>query len=119
MAKNWVEPRMKNEALLELAKGIYRGEVFTTEDLRSDLANVRLHFMPLALLDGKNIEKLRTHPPAILCEWRKHALPISRNGKPIFMSMILVWHTDAKKIYKIVRQLAEAAQTVLKAAEND
>jgi hypothetical protein len=106
----WEEPRLQAEEIVELARGIFTGEVFTSGHLpEHDQHLLPCVFMPLGFFSNEQRKEFVAHPPELLCGWLKDALPRSINGYPFLPKMQMVYAKDAALIWKGVKSLEMAA----------
>ncbi len=113
--KAWTEPRISRKKIAELALAAFRGQIFTSEQIRNaDGDLLAAIFVPLRFLSMKEQEKMRQHPPALLYGYTKDAAPRSINGYPIFFHMGMLYEQDAKLLKEKFAALVAAAKEVLK-----
>lgn len=113
MAKN---TGLTEPELLEVAEGIYKGQIFTDRHLR-DKSLIQNVFMVLALADQKTIDKIKASKPGMFYEYLDKAGPQAINGMPIFASMRMANEDDTKKIFAYVQKMEEAMKIVKECAD--
>jgi len=102
---------LSEEEIGNLAEGIYRGSVFTDRHVHNP-GDVSMVFMPLALIEGETLERLRKDPPGMIYEYMDKAGPMAINGMPMFLSLRMTNQEDAKKVFERVRKIEEAVKGV-------
>ena len=77
-----------DEEIKQLALGVYRNEIFTSLQVpqQESLSMLPMIFMPLALMDSKQIKELKNDNPCMFYAFMTDAFPRSVNGYPIFAS---------------------------------
>ena len=97
--------------LLEIAEGIYRGDIYTDRHLKDK--NLLLSvFMVLALADEKTMKTIKDSKPGLFYEYLNKAGHLSINGCPIFASVRMLNEEDTKKVFSIVEKMQEAMKIV-------
>lgn len=92
----------------ELALGIYKGEIFTSLQIReNDTYLLSTIFMPLMFMDKEQIDKMEKHKAYMFYANMSEAGPRAINGYPIFMSMNYINEEDCKKVlekYEVIKK---------------
>ena len=102
---------LTEEEIKKLADDMYRGLVFTDRHIQnpSDISSV---FMPLALLNKEQIEKLNVEYAGMIYEYMDQAGPMAINGMPMFCSFRFLSQEVAKKVMEKYRQIKEVRETI-------
>jgi hypothetical protein len=105
-------PRLTEDEVKELARQIYKGEIFTSWQVgQHDLALLPSIFMPLGLMDRSTKLKFLRDAPEMLYAPMSAAGPRGINGYPMFFEMSFVNKVDADRVwdeYQSVKQSLEA-----------
>ena len=110
----WKEPRLPAEKISELALGIFKGEIFTSNQVsESDRNLLPVIFLPLALLSAEQRKEIAAHTPAMLCSRMAEAMARSINGYPCLPGMQMIYAQDAKLILALYRKLKAATEDIL------
>ena len=93
--------------LKALAIRIYKGEVFTSQQMHKEDAEMLLPsvFMPLVFLDEKQRKQLLDDKAAVFYADMKDAGPRSINGYPMFFSMGYLTTPEWNKIVQYINKL--------------
>lgn len=106
---------MTDDDINALAEEIYRGAVFTSNQIRKeDLGMLPVIFIPIALAGPEMIEKLRKEDMGMIYEHFSEAGPRSVNGYPSFLSLHIVSQEDADKVWKKFELIKKAVEVVTK-----
>ena len=93
--------------LKEIAKGIHKGEIFTSQHISPNEASniLGMVFMPLMLMGEADRQQMIVQKATVFFAYNKDAGPRSINGYPIFMSVN--WLNDAEwvKILQYIKKL--------------
>lgn len=101
--------RRNDREIKELALNIYRGDIFTSLQVReSDTYLLSSIFMPLMFMDQEQIDKMKEHKAYMLYASMSDAGPRSINGYPIFMSMNYIDEEDCKKVFEKYEAMKKA-----------
>lgn len=103
--------QLTEEEIKKLADDMYRGLVFTDRHIQNhdDVSRV---FIPLALLEKEQIEKLKVEDPGMIYEYMDKAGPMAIDGMPMFWSFRFLNQEDAKKVMEKYFQIKEAIEKV-------
>ena len=97
----------------DLALRIFRGEVFTSSQVRKeDWELLRIIFMPLGMMEDKDIARLSKQGAVLLYADMEEAMPRSINGYPIFPSFSWINKEDAEKVTQKFKQNEKATEEV-------
>lgn len=94
------------EQIDELAKRIYRGEVFTSDQLKNP-GLLGMVFLPLAFMGEEAKAKMAEEKPAMFWAPMSAAFPRSINGYPMFGEVHLVNEEDRQKVWARVKEIEE------------
>lgn len=103
-------PKIKtDEEIRELAKQLYRGEIYTSDQTPPDLTS--MVWMVMAFAGEEHIESMRRDGIAMFYEEISKAGPRAINGHPCFFSMAMLNFVDRERLYDayddILRSLGE------------
>lgn len=99
--------------LLQIAKDIDNNVIFTTGHLRSHEQNmISMVFMPLSMIDRKELEALLLLGVSFFYAPNAKALPRSMNGLPIFAEYNILLPSDHKKMNDYYNKLQDAKKAV-------
>jgi hypothetical protein len=101
-----------DEEIKQLALDINRGLVWGSWTLKPT-QDPKFAFMPLMFLTDEQIGELEKDDIVHFYEYIEKAGPRSVNGLPCFMSMNCLDRVDARKVYRVLRALAEAEKQTL------
>jgi hypothetical protein len=91
---------LSDQDIIEVATGIFRGEIFTDQHVRpGDSISLSMIFLPLSLMEGKDLKALQADPPGILYGKMNEAMPRSINGYPMFASIRMLSQPDAARVW--------------------
>jgi hypothetical protein len=95
-----------DEELLQLAKDIYSGAVYTDRHLE-DIKNLRICFSPLATMPKEELDKFSD--VGLFYEYISES-PSKLGDMPIFLSVQVINRDDAKVVVDLIKaRMAEAA----------
>jgi hypothetical protein len=94
-ATKWQYTSKTEEEIKEIAKGIWAGQILTT-----DHENSRDSFMLMSLLGPEHLQDYMDANITCIYEHMSKAGPRSVNGMPIFMSHHVLNSTDHEKVRK-------------------
>ncbi len=107
--------KLTDDEVNTLAEEIYRGRVFTSGHIRQeDQMMLPSIFIPLIFAGEKLKEVLLKDAPGMIYEHLSEAGPRSINGYPVFFSMHIISHEDAKTVLEKVKRIKESVCEVLK-----
>lgn len=111
--------KMTDADINALAEEIYRGEVFTSNQIRKeDLEMLPVIFIPIALFGQKLINEMRKEDMGMIYEHFSEAGPRSVNGYPSFFSLHIISQEDANKVWEKYGQIKKAVSGVIESGEN-
>ncbi len=125
MADNAYKVDWTEEELIQFAKDLYKGKLFTTghispEELKSRPNILGSIFMPLVFMSNEEHKKFMAAEPFMLFEYLEKAGPRSINGYPIFTSFQFMTKVQWEKVVEIKAKLEAAeAETLKKVVETD
>ena len=105
----WIEPRVPEEAIRQLALDIVMNKVFTSWHVREHDWNImNMVFMPIMFLSDEQVKEYKAHPPSfIYARYRNRIGNQAINGYPMFNSMGFLYKTDTELLRKRVRIVEE------------
>lgn len=103
---------MTDEEIKNLARQIYRGEVFTSYNKGVDESNLPMIFMPLALLDEKSRQKLIDGGADMLYAPMSGKVPMSIDGMPVFMEFKWCNKEDTAKVLEKLFAIEKVVEEV-------
>lgn len=110
--------KMTDDEINALAVEIYRGSVFTSNQIRKeDMGMLPVIFIPIALFGQKLIEDMRKEDMGMIYEHISEAGPGSINGYPTFFSLHIVSKEETKKVWEKYEQIKKAVEGVIKSDE--
>ncbi len=95
-----------NKELKELAVGCYRGDVFTSLQVR-DAQDLGMVFMPLMLMNPVQRKDTVENKPFMYYSFMKDAFPTGVNGYPCFGSVAFLNKKETEKFVKYHKQIEE------------
>lgn len=101
-----------NNEIKELALRLYRGEIFTSlqlRDLEHELSRV---FMPIGFLDIVSIKVLTESNVGMFYSEMKHAAPRCINGLPMFFSVDYISEEDTDRLLKKYNQVVDLMEAL-------
>ncbi len=101
-----------DEEIKQIAVDLFHGKLFTDKHCQSP-EDIRMVFMPLALMASKDMKKLQKDSPCMIFEYMDKAGPRSCNGMPGFFSCQMLSMEDTKKVFEIHGKLGEAQKAAL------
>lgn len=94
------DPKLTDEEIKDLARKMYRGEVFTSWQIApQDMGLLGSIFMPLALMDRSQKLKFTRDKPEMLYAPMSAAGPRAINGYPMFFELSFVNKADADRVW--------------------
>lgn len=98
--------KRSNEEILEIAKGIYKNEVFTSMQIEEQDSGLILSiFMPLAFLDPLSRKQLLIDKITNFYAYTKEAGPRAINGYPCFFSVNFLDQQDSERVIKKYKEI--------------
>ena len=99
---------MEDSEIKDIAKSIYRNEIWTDSHCKS-VDEIRLSFALLVLMDKKQCKLLED--AGMIYEYYDKAVPGRyANGMPIFFSFYIVNKSDSKKIWEEYDRIKSAVE---------
>jgi len=100
-------PLDSKQDLKEIAKGIHRGEIFTSNHVRQNESPdiLGMIFMPLVFMNEKDRKDLIEKKVTVFYANMKDAAPRSINGYPIFFSMSYLTDAEWLKVLQYLKKL--------------
>jgi len=110
--------KLTDDDINALAEDIYKGNVFTSNQIRKeDMGMLPVIFIPLALAGPKLIEDMKREDPGMIYEHFSEAGTRSINGYPTFFSFHIVSQEDANKVWEKYEQIKKAVSGVIESGE--
>lgn len=107
---------MRTEAeLKQLALDCVEGKIFHNCML-ADTADLRMVFIPLALMDNKQLDDLDASEPHLIFEYLSEASPRGVNGMPSFFSMQCLSKAEFEIFKPMVDELERQRKAFLQPA---
>ena len=107
--------KLTDDEINALAEDIYKGNVFTSNQIRKeDLNMLPMIFMPLALAGPKLIEDMKKEDIGMIYEHFSEAGPRCVNSYPTFVSLHIVSQEETKKIWEKYAQIKKAVEGITK-----
>jgi len=101
-----------------LAEEIYRGEVFTSNQIRTgDLNMLPVIFIPLVFAGPTFIEDMRKDKMGMIYEHFSEAGPRAINGYPSFFSLHIISQEDTNKVWEKYELIKKAVSGVIESGE--
>ena len=100
-----------DEQLKELAKDIWSGKVFTSNQVQNH-NDLHIVFLPLVFMTEKQTSQLKKDKITLLYGHIKHALPRSVNGMPTFGSMGMLNESDHRKLVEIYDRIEKTMKSI-------
>lgn len=95
-----------DKEIKEIAKGIYRGEIFSSMQIREEDAHMVLNiFMPLAFMPPIDRKQLMINEIAHFYGEMKDAAPKSINGYPVLFSLNCLSKDDSTKVIEEYKKI--------------
>ncbi len=102
------------DELKQIAVDLFHGKLFTDRHIPKNEPNGMLMvFMPLGLMEPKDLKKLQDDPPGMIFEYINKAGPRSINGLPGFFSFQMLSQDDTKTVLEMYKKLEEAQKEAL------
>lgn len=101
---------MTEAEINQLAQDIHAGKVFTDRHVR-EARDLMLVFMPLAFLQGEDLEKM--NDVGMVYQYMNEAGPRGINGMPSFTSFRTVNKADLLLVLEKVRKIRSAVDSAL------
>ena len=104
---------MTDEEIVDLAKKMYRGDVFTSynDGMTQDL--IPLVFLPLVMLDEEAKKELIDGDIDMIYAPMRKAGPRAINGMPQFFEFSWCNRSDTKKVFKKLDEITKAVDGVI------
>lgn len=103
-----------NDELIKIAQGIFHKEIFIDRYVQENEGQLLMNiFLPLAMMDAQQIEKMKNNPPAMIYEYYSKRMSMSINGYPCFSSCHLLNEADTEKVFHIVKQLEQSEKIII------
>jgi len=99
------------QELKEIALDIHAGRIFTDRNCQKP-DDIRGVFMPLALMEKKQLKDLQKQNPVMFFEYLKDAGPMAVNGMPIFMSFRFLNKEEFAKVAEYFKKITEAIDKI-------
>lgn len=95
--------------LKEIAKGIHKGEIFTSKHLRPNESPdiLGMVFMPLIMMNNEQRQEMIDNKAAVFFSYMKDAGPRSINGYPIFWSVSYLTDAEWLKVLQYLKKLEQ------------
>ena len=106
----------KDEKLKQIAKDFLDVKIFSNFHLNKDRDDLMMHFYPLIFMTEELRKKILDEKPMMIYEYYDKAGPRGINGKPIFMSMSILFHEDFEvflKYHKVLIDLRKEEDKLL------
>lgn len=102
-----------NEELTELARQLYRGEIFTSTQVRKeDLSSISMIFLPLAFAADVLRETIANQKPEVVYAKMNDALPRGINGYPMFTSCAFFNKAEWDFVYDKFLAIKKAMESI-------
>lgn len=102
------------DQLVQIALDLHRGRIYSNLHLPEGMFASEV-FIPLALLDQEQFDRLVQDPPGLVFEYMHKANEWAVNDLPQFFSVQMLSKEDAVKVFDMATKLAEAEQVQLEA----
>lgn len=106
---------MTDDAINALAEDIYKGHVFTSNQIRKeDMGMLFVIFMPIVFAGPTFIEDMRKDNMGMIYEHFSEAGPRCVNGYPTFVSLHIISQEDTNKVWEKYEQIKNAVAGAIK-----
>jgi len=107
-----------DKELKQIALDLHSNKIFCDRHLKQitkhDPHFIKMVFMPLVFMDGKELEKLRKRRVDFIYEYYDKAAPRNINGYPCFFSMRCLTENETERMFGFYNKIKDSVDEALR-----